>query len=363
MNIHFNVLDRQYKKFQADYEDKVLSVLRKGWYVLGEEVETFEQEFAKYIGTNYAVGVANGLDALILAFRSLGIGEGDEVIVQANAYIACIMGITINGATPVFIEPDEYYNLDASKIEEKITSKTKAILVVHLYGQTSNMRKIGKIAEKYNLKVVEDCAQSHGSMYNGKKSGSFSDIACFSFYPSKNLGGFGDGGAITTNNEDIARKIRVLRNYGSQQRYHNEVVGYNSRLDEIQAALLRIKLRHLDELNNERKLLANRYLELINNDKITLPTIRENADSVWHLFVVFSKDRDGLQNYLSDRGIGTVIHYPIPPHLSEAYQHFGFGKGSFPITEDYSNCILSLPLYNGMTEEEQNYVITTINKF
>jgi dTDP-4-amino-4,6-dideoxygalactose transaminase len=363
MIVNFNVLDRQYKKYETEYEQKALKVLRNGWYVLGEEVATFEQEFARFIGARYSVGLANGLDAIIIAFRALGIGKGDEVIVQANSYIACVMGITINGASPVFVEPDEFYNLDASKIEERITDKTKAILVVHLYGQTSNMGEILRIAKKYNLKVVEDCAQSHGSMYKDRKSGSFGDIACFSFYPSKNLGCFGDGGAITTDDEDIARKIKVLRNYGSQKRYHNEVVGFNSRLDELQAGLLRVKLGHLNELNEERGLIAGRYLESINNEKIVLPKIRENVSPVWHIFVIYTKERNKLQHYLNGKGIGTVIHYPIPPHLSEAYEYLGFKDGDFPITEDYSNSILSLPLYNGMTEVEQKFVIMAINEY
>jgi dTDP-4-amino-4,6-dideoxygalactose transaminase len=363
MNVHFNVLDRQYKKYQTEYEQKVLKVLRKGWYILGEELEAFEQEFADYIGTKFCAGLANGLDALVIAFRALGIGKGDEVIVQANAYIACVMGITINGATPVFVEPDEYYNLDASKIQEKITDRTKAILVVHLYGQTSNMEEIQRIASENHLKVVEDCAQSHGALYKDKKSGAFGDISCFSFYPSKNLGGFGDGGAIVTNDECIAQKVKVLRNYGSQKRYHNEVVGYNSRLDELQAALLRVKLSHLDELNEEREVIAKRYLESITNKEIVLPKIREYVSPVWHLFVIYTKEREKIQNYLNQLGIGTVIHYPIPPHLSEAYTYLGFKEGDFPITEDYSNNILSLPLYNGMTEEEQKFVITALNEY
>jgi dTDP-4-amino-4,6-dideoxygalactose transaminase len=363
MQIHFNILDRQYKRFQSEYEIKALKVLRKGWYVLGEEVEAFEQEFANYIGTNESVGVANGLDALVIAFRALGIGKDDEVIVQANAYIACVMGITINGATPVFVEPDEYYTIDASKIEEKITERTKAILVVHLYGQTSNMPDIVAISQKHNLRIVEDCAQSHGSTYNSKKTGTFSDIACFSFYPSKNLGAFGDGGAITTNNKDLAQKIRVLRNYGSEKRYHNEVVGFNSRLDELQAGLLRIKLAHLDNLNKEREKLATRYLTEINNEQVVLPKVRKNATTVWHLFVIQTEDRNRLQAFLASKGIGTVIHYPIPPHLSEAYQYLGFTEGDFPITEGYANKILSLPLYNGMTDEEIHYVIDMINEY
>ncbi|WML54786.1 DegT/DnrJ/EryC1/StrS family aminotransferase [Neobacillus sp. PS3-12] len=363
MQINFNVLDRQYRMYQSEYEDKALKVLRKGWYILGEEVTLFEKEFASYIGTEFSVGLASGLDALIIAFRALGIGEGDEVIVQANAYIACVMGITINGARPVFVEPDEFYNIDPSKIEEKITEKTKAILVVHLYGQTADMEKIQLIAKQHNLKIVEDCAQSHGSVYKGTLSGSFSDIACFSFYPSKNLGGFGDGGAITTNDVKLAQMVKVLRNYGSEKRYHNMVVGFNSRLDELQAGLLRVKLQHIDELNQEREKLAHRYLDLVKNNKISLPMVREHASSVWHLFVICSQERDRLQEYLTLNGIGTVIHYPIPPHLSEAYQYLGFKENDFPITEEYSNSILSLPLYNGMTEEEQDYVIEVLNNF
>ena len=363
MQINFNVLDRQYQMFQSEYEEKALKVLRKGWYVLGEEVESFEQEFARYIGCRYSVGLASGLDALIIAFRALGISKGDEVIVQANAYIACVMGITINGATPIFVEPDEFYNLDASKIEEKITERTKAILVVHLYGQTSNMGEIQQIAKKHDLKIVEDCAQSHGSMYKDHKSGTFGDIACFSFYPSKNLGCFGDGGAITTNEEELAQQIKVLRNYGSEKRYHNEVVGFNSRLDELQAGLLRVKLSHLDELNAEREKIAQRYLASIKNDKLILPKIRDNATAVWHLFVVYSKERDQLQEYLNSKGIGTVIHYPIPPYLSDAYEYLGHSEGDFPITENYAKSILSLPLYNGMKADEQQYVINALNEY
>ncbi|HHX60634.1 MAG TPA: DegT/DnrJ/EryC1/StrS family aminotransferase [Epulopiscium sp.] len=363
MKINFNVLDRQYYKYQEEYEKKAIEVLRSGWYILGKEVEAFEKEFANYVGLDHCVGVANGLDALILAFRALNVKEGDEVIVQANTYIASVMAITTNGATPVFVEPDEYYNIDASKIEEKITDKTKAILVVHLYGQASNMGEICNIAKKHKLYLVEDCAQAHGATYNGQQIGSFGDIGCFSFYPSKNLGAFGDAGAITTNDEEIAHKIKVLRNYGSQKRYHNEVVGYNSRLDELQAGLLRVKLNHLDELNKERENIAIRYLEGIKNPNILLPKVRESATSIWHLFVIYTKQRDELQEYLEKHNIGTIIHYPIPPHLSEAYSYMGYKEGSFKITEEYAKTILSLPLYNGMMDEEIEYVISTINNY
>lgn len=362
MKVPFNVLNKTYFMKQEEYEKKALDVLRSGWYILGNEVKEFEKEFADYIGTNHSIGLDNGLNALVIAFRELGIKEGDEVIVQANTYIASVMGITMNGATPVFVEPDEYFNIDAEKIETAITEKTKAICVVHLYGQASNMDKIMKIAKKYNLYIVEDCAQSHGADFNGKRTGSFG-IGCFSFYPSKNLGCFGDGGAITTNDEKLDRNFRVLRNYGSEKRYYNEVVGYNSRLDELQAGLLRVKLSHLNELTEERGKIANRYLSEIKNPKIKLPKVREGATSVWHLFVVRIDERDNLQKYLESNGIGTVIHYPIPPHLSKAYEYLGYKVGDFPITERYAETVLSLPLYNGMTDDEQSYVIEVINRY
>jgi dTDP-4-amino-4,6-dideoxygalactose transaminase len=362
MKIPFNVLDRQFFKYQEEYEKKAIEVLRSGWYILGKEVEEFEKEFARYIGTDYAIGVDNGLNALVLTFRALDIGAGDEVIVQGNTYIASVMGITMNNATPVFVEPDEYYNIDADRIEERITDKTKAILVTHLYGQASNMEKVIEICQKYNLELVEDCAQSHGALFDNKMTGAFG-IGCFSFYPSKNLGAFGDSGAIVTNNSEIAKKLKVLRNYGSEKRYYNEVVGYNSRLDEIQAGLLRIKLQHIEELTNERKIIVQKYLKNINNTLIELPKVRDKATHIWHLFVVRCKERDNLQKYLEDNGIGSVIHYPIPPHLSEAYSYLELKKGDLPITENYAATVLSLPLYNGMTEEEVDYVIKVINNF
>lgn len=363
MKVNSNVLDRQFYKYQQEYENKAIEVLRSGWYILGKEVEAFENEYANYIGSKFCVGLASGLDALIIAFRALGVGKGDEVIVQANAYIACVMGITINGATPVFVEPDEYYNINSEKIEDKITKKTKAILVVHLYGQASNMELITDIANRYNLYLVEDCAQSHGSKFDGKMTGTFGDIGCFSFYPSKNLGCFGDGGAITTNSEELAKKIKTLRNYGSKKRYHNECVGYNSRLDEIQAGFLRVKLKHINELNKEREDIINQYLCKMKNDKLKLPIVREKATSVWHLFVVYCLQRDELQEFLAEKGITSIIHYPIPPYMSEAYSYLGYRDYSFPITEDYSGHVLSLPLYNGMTQEEVKYVIDAINNF
>lgn len=358
-----NRLDRGFFMYQDEFEMKAVEILRSGWYVLGNEVKQFEEEFAAYVGTRYCVGLASGLDALWIAFRILGIGAGDEVIVQGNTYIASVMGITINGATPIFVEPDEYYNIDANKIEEKINEKTKAVLVVHLYGQASNMDPIVKLCKKYDLRLIEDCAQAHGASFNGRHVGTFGDVACFSFYPSKNLGAFGDAGAITTNNEEIAEKIRVFRNYGSEKRYYNKVVGANSRLDEMQAGLLRVRLSHMDELENEKKTLCENYLSNINNPKLDLPRIREGATHIWHQFVIRSDYRENLIQYLNINNIGTIIHYPIPPHLSEAYRYLGVRDGALPITEEYAKTVLSIPLYNGMTSDEQEYVIDILNSF
>jgi len=358
-----NRLDRGFFLYQEEFEKKALEVLRSGWYILGEEVALFEKEFAAFLGSNCCVGVASGLDALWIAFRALGIGRGDEVIVQGNTYIASVMGITINGATPVFVEPDEYFNIDAAQIEEKITEKTKAILVVHLYGQASNMEEITALAKKYNLRLVEDCAQSHGAKFRGKMTGTFGDIGCFSFYPSKNLGAFGDAGAIVTDDPELEKKVRIFRNYGSEKRYYNCVIGANSRLDELQAGLLRVRLLHIHELEQERKRICSRYLKEIKNNKIELPRIRDGATHVWHQFVVKTRRRNDLIEYLNTREIGTIIHYPIPPHLAKAYEYLGMKKGSLPITEAYADTVVSLPLYNGMTEQEQNIVIEAMNHF
>ena len=358
-----NRLDRGFYQYQKEFEEKAIEVLRSGWYVLGKEVQEFEREFAEYTGARHCVGVASGLDALWIAFRLLGIGAGDEVIVQGNTYIASVMGITINGATPVFVEPDEYFNMDASKIKEKITNRTKAVLVVHLYGQASNMEPIVQICREHNLKLVEDCAQSHGALFNGKMTGTFGDIGCFSFYPSKNLGAFGDAGAIVTNDDKIAEDARVFRNYGSEKRYYNKVVGTNSRLDEIQAGFLRVRLKHLTDLAAEKARICDRYLNELTNPKIMLPKIRDGATHIWHQFVIRSDERNELIQYLDQKGIGTIIHYPIPPHLSEAYQYLGLGEGTLPVTEKYAKTVLSIPLYNGMTKEEQDRVIEAINAF
>ncbi|MEG1896548.1 MAG: DegT/DnrJ/EryC1/StrS family aminotransferase, partial [Oscillospiraceae bacterium] len=277
MDIMPNNLGRQFSLNAKEYEDKAVEVLRSGWYILGEEVKAFEKEFAQYIGTKHCVGLASGLDALWMSFRILGIGKGDEVIVCSNAYIACVMGISMNDATPVFVEPDEYDNIDAQKIEGAITHKTKAILAVHLYGQSCDMTQIMDIAARHNLRVVEDCAQSHGNHWKGQTVGTFGDIGCFSFYPSKGCGAFGDAGCIVTKDDEIADKFRVYRNYGSRVRYENEVVGTNSRLDELQAGLLRVKLTHLDEFNAQRCKIAQFYYDNITNPRVNLPKIRPNA--------------------------------------------------------------------------------------
>jgi dTDP-4-amino-4,6-dideoxygalactose transaminase len=363
MKINFNRLDIGYYKYKTEYDKAVLETLQSGVYILGSRVEIFEKEFANYIGSKFCVGLNSGLDALILAFRALDISEGDEVIVPANTYIASILGITENKATPVFVDPDDYFNIDTTKIEQKINKKTKAILVVHLYGQSANMSEIKKMANKHKLFLIEDCAQSHGAKFDTKNTGTWGDIGCFSFYPTKNIGAFGDSGAIVTDNEFLNSKIRMLRNYGSVKKYHNEIIGVNSRMDEIQASLLSVKLKHYNELKSERLTIAAEYLKRIKNEHISLPRIRINSEHVWHLFVVLVKKRDDFQNYLSSRGIGTMIHYPIPPHLSKAYEYLGHRENDFPLTEYFSNHLLSLPLYEGMTNEEIDYIIDTINSY
>ena len=363
MKIQCNQLDRGFELYQEEYEKKAIEVLRSGWYILGKELELFEQEFAHYLGVKHCIGVASGLDALKIAIHLLGIGNGDEVIVQGNTYIATVMGITENGATPVFVEPDQYYNIDVNKIEEKITKRTKAIMVVHLYGQAADMTSIMKLAKKYDLKVIEDCAQAHGATHCGKMVGTFGDIGCFSFYPTKNLGAFGDGGALVTNLEDMCKNAKIYRNYGSEKKYHNQVVGVNSRLDEMQAGLLRIKLKYLDGLNRERMKIAESYLTSIKNNSVVMPKIRKDSSSVWHQFVIRTKNREALMHHLDENGIHSMIHYPIPPHLSEAYHYLNMKQGSLPITETYAEEVLSLPMYNGMLEEEIKKVIKTVNSF
>lgn len=356
------------KSINAQYREELIEacikVIDSGWYIQGKEHKEFEKEFAEYCGTKYAIGVANGLDALILIFRAykeLGImKDGDEVIVPSNTYIASILAISENNLVPVLVEPDiKTYLIDHFKIEEKITSKTKAILPVHLYGQTCEMDKINEIAKKYNLKVIEDSAQSHGAYYKDKRCGNLGDASGFSFYPGKNLGALGDGGAVTTNDEKLANAIRALGNYGSHKKYENLYKGINSRLDEMQAAMLRVKLRYLNEEIQKRKEIANYYLENITNENIVLPTV--TTDSVWHLFVIRTKKREELQKYLLDNCIQTLIHYPLPPHKQEAYKEWA--HESFPISEQIHNEVLSLPISPIMSKEDAYNIVSIINSF
>ena len=363
MKIMANRMDRGFFRYQKEFEDKALEVLRSGWYVLGNEVKSFEEEFAAYTGSRYCVGLASGLDALWIAFRVLGIGPGDEVLVQGNTYIASVMGITMNGATPIFVEPDEYYNLDAGLVEAAVTEKTKAIMAVHLYGQAANMAQLKEIANRRHLYLLEDCAQSHGAAFGGRMTGTFGDIGCFSFYPTKNLGAFGDAGAVVTDCKELAERMRMLRNYGSREKYYNEIEGVNSRLDEIQAALLSVKLSHMGELTEERIRAGLYYDRNICNSALIKPGTRPGADHVYHQYVVRCHQREKLQTYLSDHGIQTQIHYPVPPHLAECYRYMGYKKGDFPITEQYADEVLSLPLYTGITRQEQDYVIQALNEF
>ena len=361
--IEFVSLKRQYDLYSDEYEEAALRALRSGWYIMGRELETFEAQFANHLGVDHCVGLNSGLDALTLAVRALGIGPGDEVIVPANTYIASVLGVTENGATPIFVEPDEYFCMDAEKIERSITPRTKAILPVHLYGQPCDMETICAIAEKHGLFVIEDCAQSHGASLNGKKTGKFGTVGCFSFYPTKPLGALGDSGAVVTNDPVLADRIRKLRNYGSGIKYVNELEGVNSRLDEVQAAVLQVGLKHLDEGNEYRNRIAARYLSEINNPLITLPGTRCNATHVYHIFGVLCEKRDALQKHMTERGVKTLIHYPIPPHLQQCYARLGHNEGGFPISEAYAKNELSLPIYAGMPDEDVDTVIDAVNSF
>lgn len=363
MDVKFSVLQRTTALHQDEFEAAALRVLRSGWYVLGEELKSFEDAFAKYIGRQYGIGVNSGQDALILAVRALGIGPGDEVIVQGNAYIASVLGITENGATPVFVEPDEYFGLDPEMIEAAITPRTKAILPVHLYGQICDMEKISAIAKKHGLYVIEDCAQCHGSAQNGKKAGTFSDLACFSFYPTKPLGALGDAGMVLTDDEQLNEKLRMLRFYGSKIKYVNEITGINSRLDEIQAAMLGVGLKYIEEGNAARQRIAEMYDKGIQNPAVKLPTIRPGCTHVYHIYGILCEHRDELQKYLERQGVQAQIHYPIPPHLSPCYAPLGHSRGEYPITERYAAQELSLPIYAGMPDEEVRYVVDCINSF
>lgn len=339
-------------------------VYNRSWYIQGVEDENFEQEFAKYCDTEYCVGVGNGLDALMLSLKALDIHKGDEIIVPSNTYIATALAVTYVGATPVFVEPDiRTFNIDPTGIEDKITDKTKAIMPVHLYGQACDMDSIMKIARKYKLYVIEDCAQAHGARYKGKKVGTFGDSAGFSFYPGKNLGALGDAGAAVMNSKDLSDKVRALGNYGSDYKYHHIYKGNNSRLDELQAAFLLAKLPYLDKMNEERRKIADMYLSRIVNPNIILPYVMPQCEPVWHIFAIRTRKRDALEKYLNENGIGTNKHYPIPMHLQQCYKDLGFREGDYPIAEEISATELSLPMYYGMTDNEVNYVIGKINEF
>ena len=339
-------------------------VFTNSWYIEGKEDEAFEKAFADYCSVSFCVGCGNGLDALMLSLKALGVGAGDEVIVPSNTYIATALAVTYVGATPVFVEPDiNTFLIDPELIEEKITAKTKAIMPVHLYGQACDMDPIMEIAKKHKLFVVEDCAQAHGATYKGKRVGSFGDAAGFSFYPGKNLGALGDAGAMVTNNKEIADKVRALGNYGSDYKYHHIYKGNNSRLDEMQAAFLSAKLPHLDRMNEERRKIADLYTKGISNPKVITPAVKDDCAAVWHIYGVRCSEREALEKHLNENGIGTNKHYPIPMHLQDCYRDLGFKEGDYPIAEEISSTVLSLPMFYGMTNEEIEYVINSINNF
>jgi len=348
------------KELRAAFE----RVYNRSWYIEGEEDQKFEADFAKFCDSKYCVGVGNGLDALMLSLKAMGVGIGDEVIVPSNTYIATALAVTYVGATPIFVEPDiRTFNISPELIVNKITTATKAIIAVHLYGQACDMDSIMEIAKKYGLLVLEDCAQAHGALYKGRKTGSFGNMAAFSFYPGKNLGALGDAGAIVTNDAKLAEKVRALGNYGSDYKYHHIYKGNNSRLDELQAAFLAAKLPILDKMNEERRKIAKRYLSGIKNPEIVLPYVNPDTVPVWHIFAIRTKRREALEKYLQDKEIGTNKHYPIPMHMQECYKDLGIKGGELPIAEEISATELSIPMYYGMTDEEVEYVIEAINAF
>jgi len=364
-HIPFLDLKSQYQELKDEFDIAFHRVMDSGWYILGEEVDEFEKEYASYCGVQFCIGVGNGLDALHLILRAYGIGHHDEVIVPANTYIASWLAITYAGAKPVPVEPDlNTYNIDASRIIPRITYNTRAIMPVHLYGQPTIMDEIWEIAEKYGLKIIEDSAQTHGGLYKGRMAGNLGHSAGFSFYPSKNLGAFGDAGCILTNDIDIAKKTRIFRNYGSRNKYYNDVKGFNSRLDPLQAAFLRVKLRHLDEWNQRRSKIATLYLNKLSNiPDLILPKVAPSTTHVWHIFVIRHPKRDQLQEFLKHNGIDTLIHYPIPPHLSKAYKDLGYKIGDFPITESIANTVLSLPIGPHLSQEDVEIIVDKIKEF
>ncbi|MGN0278009.1 MAG: DegT/DnrJ/EryC1/StrS family aminotransferase [Lachnospiraceae bacterium] len=363
MKVPFVTLRPLERELEKEIKSAFLRVFDNSWYIEGEEGREFEEEFASYCGSQYCIGCGNGLDALFLILKGYGIGEGDEVIVPSNTFIATALAVSRCGATPIFVEPDiRTYTINPSLIEEKITARTKAIIAVHLYGQAADMDTICELAKRYNIKVIEDAAQAQGARYKERRAGSLGDAAGFSFYPGKNLGALGDAGCVTTNDEELAVKVRALSNYGSDYKYHHIYQGYNSRLDEIQAAFLRAKLPILDKVNEERRHIANRYLNEIRNDNLILPEVSEDNEHVWHIFAIRTEERDAFARYLSDNEIQTNIHYPIAIHNQEAYRCLKIPKGELPVCEEISRTQISIPLYYGMNQEI-DYVIDTINKW
>lgn len=365
MKIPFLSFEPPNKQIKKEILSSFEQFFDSSWYILGEQIKKFEKEYALFNNVKHCVGVSNGLDALHLCLKALDIGKGDKVIVPSNTYIATVLAVSYVGATPVFVEPDiTTYNIDPAKIEVAITPKTKAIMPVHLYGQACEMEPIMDIAKKHNLFVVEDNAQAHGAAYNGKLTGSWGNINSLSFYPGKNLGAFGDAGAITTDNDGLAQKAMALRNYGSQKKYYNDVIGFNMRLDECQAGFLSVKLKYLKEWTEQRQEIAGWYHEALKGiDDLILPSVAENATHVYHIYMIRTKRRDQLQKYLADNLIGTLIHYPIPPHLQKAYLHLGFKKGDFSIAEDIADTCLSLPIWPGLQQSEVNYIAGKITDF
>ena len=364
--ISFLDLKKINKQYQEELQKACNKVISSGWYIQGQECQNFEKEFAQYCGVKYCIGVANGLDALTLILRAYKeldfLQNSDEVVVPANTYIASILAISQNNLIPILIEPSlEDYNLNPQKIEEKITAKTKAIMAVHLYGQTAQMNRIEQLAQKYNLKVIEDVAQAHGAYFGKKRTGNLGDAGGFSFYPGKNLGALGDGGVVTTNDKELANTIRALSNYGSHKKYENLYQGINSRLDEIQSAMLRVKLRYLDKETCHRRQIANFYLKNIQNSQIILPQVREKDNHVWHLFVIRTKKRNALQKYLNDRDIQTLIHYPIPPHKQKAYSQWQ--NFNLPITEKIHQEVLSLPISPVQNLDVTKKIVEFVNEF
>ena len=364
-SVPFLDMKAQYDELRDEFDRAYQRVMASGWYILSDEVHAFEQEFADHIGVKHCIGVGNGLEALQLIFMGYGIGAGDEVIVPANTYIASWLSVSYVGATPIPVEPNPAtHNIDPLRIAQAITKRTKAIMPVHLYGQPTEMTEIWKLAEGHGLRIVEDSAQAHGVKYMDKMAGNLGSAAAFSFYPTKNLGAFGDAGAVTTNDDMLADKVRVLRNYGSRKKYYNEVRGHNSRLDPLQAAFLRVKLNYLDEWNARRDKLANYYCEHLNGlPGLGLPVTAPQAEHGWHIFVVTHDDRDGLKSHLEEHGVDTLIHYPVPPHLSEAYADLGYKAGDFPLSEKLANTVLSLPIGPHVTREQADFVVERIREF